>query len=72
MNLTICLMAHLCARVDLRSDRSRYLNGQHDFAGARDYEIIDLSHIQRASQIWQVDGQAEHRRRDEITLACPQ
>lgn len=47
-------------------------NGQHhqrNLAGARDYPVIDLQHVQRAGQIKQIDRQAEHRRGDEITLA---
>jgi hypothetical protein len=36
---------------------------------ARDHAVIDLQHVQRPGQIQQVDGQAEHRRGDEITPA---
>src|SRR4051794_15039207 len=47
-------------------------HGEHeerDLAGARNHTIINLHHVERAGQIQQVNGQAEHCSRGEIALA---
>ncbi len=58
-----------------RQESNQQGNRQHhqrDLAGARDHPVIDLQHVQWPGQIKQVDGQAEHRRGDEIRFAGPQ